>query len=119
MPAPSRDSVDMIKKLVAFNTTSRDSNLDLIHYVQDYLKRLGIEADLVFDETGKKANLFATIGPKDRPGIVLSGHTDVVPIDGQDWSTDPFSVVEKDGRLYGRGTCDMKSFVAVALALAP
>jgi acetylornithine deacetylase len=109
----------MIKKLVAFDTTSRDSNLVLIRYVQDYLKKLGIEATLVFDETGNKANLFATIGPKDRPGIVLSGHTDVVPIDGQEWSTDPFQVVEKDGRLYGRGTCDMKSFVAVVLALAP
>jgi acetylornithine deacetylase len=119
MSAPSRASVDMIRRLVAFDTTSRLSNLALIDYVRDYLGKLGIDSQLVFDESGKKANLFATIGPKDRPGIVLSGHTDVVPIDGQEWSTDPFAVVEKDGRLYGRGTCDMKSFVAVALALAP
>jgi acetylornithine deacetylase len=109
----------MIRRLVAFDTTSRLSNLALIEYVRDYLGKLGVESTLVFDETGKKANLFATIGPQDRPGIVLSGHTDVVPIDGQEWSTEPFKVVEKDGRLYGRGTCDMKSFVAVALALTP
>lgn len=116
---PSRATVDLIKKLVAFDTTSRNSNLALIHFVQDYLKGLGIEAKLVFDESGKKANLFATIGPLSGPGLLISGHTDVVPVDGQRWSTDPFSAVEKDGRLYGRGTCDMKSFVAAALALAP
>lgn len=119
MPTPSHATIDLIKKLVAFDTTSRNSNLALIHFVQDYLGGLGIEAKLVFDETGKKANLFATIGPLNGPGLLISGHTDVVPVDGQLWSTDPFSVVEKDGRLYGRGTCDMKSFVAAALALAP
>lgn len=119
MPTPSRATVDLIKKLVAFDTTSRNSNLALIHFVQDYLKGLGVEARLVLDETGKKANLFATIGPADGQGLLISGHTDVVPVDGQRWSSDPFSVVEKDGRLYGRGTCDMKSFVAAALALAP
>ena len=119
MPAPGRASLDMIRKLVGFDTTSRLSNLPLIEYVRDYLSQHGVESTLVFDETGKKANLFATIGPQDRPGVILSGHTDVVPTDGQEWSTEPFSVVEKDGRLYGRGTCDMKSFVAVALALVP
>lgn len=109
----------MIKRLVGFDTTSRDSNLTLIDYVRDYLSGHGVESRLVFDETGKKANLFATIGPQDEPGIVLSGHTDVVPVDGQEWSTDPFALVEKDGKLFGRGTCDMKSFVAVTLALVP
>ena len=119
MPSPSRTTVDLIKKLVAFDTTSRNSNLALIQFVQGYLKDLGIEARLVFDETGKKANLLATIGPADRSGLLISGHTDVVPVDGQQWTSDPFAVSEKDGRLYGRGTCDMKSFVATALALAP
>lgn len=109
----------MIRTLVGFDTTSRLSNLPLIEYVRTYLGKLGVESTLVFDESGTKANLFATIGPRDRPGLILSGHTDVVPIDGQEWSTEPFTAVEKDGRLYGRGTCDMKSFVAVALALAP
>lgn len=119
MTPPSRATIDLIKKLVAFDTTSRNSNLALIHFVQNYLSGLGIESKLVLDETGKKANLLATIGPANRPGLLLSGHTDVVPIDGQRWATDPFAAVEKDGRLYGRGTCDMKSFVATALALAP
>lgn len=119
MQKPSPATVDLIKQLVAFDTTSRNSNLDLIHFIQDYLTKLGIEAKLVFDESGKKANLFATIGPADRAGLVLSGHTDVVPVDGQKWASDPFAVTEKDGRLYGRGTSDMKSFIATALALAP
>src|SRR6185437_14058499 len=118
-PSPSRTTIDLIKKLVAFDTTSRNSNLALIQFVQGYLKDMGIESRLVFDETGKKANLFATIGPADRAGLLISGHTDVVPVDGQQWTSDPFAVTEKDGRLYGRGTCDMKSFVATALALAP
>ncbi len=109
----------MIDRLIGFDTTSRDSNLALIDFVRDYLADLGVESRLTFDDDGRKANLFATMGPDDRPGIVLSGHTDVVPVDGQDWRTDPFTVTEVDGRLYGRGTSDMKSFVAVALALAP
>jgi acetylornithine deacetylase len=119
MPSPNPAAIDMIRRLVAFDTTSRDSNLALIDYVRDYLKNLGIESQLVFDETGKKANLFATFGPDDRPGLMLSGHTDVVPVDGQDWATDPFAVTQKDGLLYGRGTSDMKSFIAVLLTLAP
>jgi len=119
MPAPSAEAVEMIRRLVAFDTTSRDSNLALIDWVRDYLAGHGIASEIVPDETGRKANLFATIGPADRPGIVLSGHTDVVPVDGQEWSSDPFALVERDGRLHGRGTCDMKSFVAVALALVP
>jgi acetylornithine deacetylase len=109
----------MIRRLVSFDTTSRNSNLALIDFVRDYLDGLGVESRLVFDEEGGKANLYATLGPTDRPGIALSGHTDVVPVDGQDWRTDPWQVAERDGRLYGRGTADMKSFLAVALAMAP
>lgn len=112
-------SLDMIRRLVAFDTTSRNSNLALVEFVRDYLAGLGIESRLVYDEGGGKANLYATLGPDDRPGIALSGHTDVVPVDGQDWQTDPWQVTERDGRLYGRGTADMKSFLAVALAMAP
>lgn len=109
----------MIERLVAFDTVSRNSNIALIAFVQDYLASLSVESHLTFDETGAKANLFATLGPEDKSGIVLSGHTDVVPVDGQAWRTDPFTLVESDGRLFGRGTADMKSFIAVALALAP
>lgn len=112
-------SIEMIRKLVAFPTVSRESNLELIHFARDYLRNLGAESRLTYDDEKRKANLFATLGPAGKPGIVLSGHTDVVPVEGQAWDTDPFQVTEKDGRLYGRGTCDMKSFVAVALALAP
>jgi acetylornithine deacetylase len=109
----------MIKRLVSFDTTSTASNLALINFVADYLAALGIDSHLIHDESGEKANLYATIGPRDVPGIVLSGHTDVVPVDGQAWDTDPFEVVEKENRLYGRGTSDMKSFIAIALAMAP
>ncbi len=109
----------MIDRLVAFDTTSRKSNLDLIYFVRDYLAAFDIEATLIFNAEKTKANLFATIGPDVSGGIILSGHTDVVPVDGQDWTTDPFAVVEKDARLYGRGTADMKSFSALALALVP
>lgn len=117
--AKNPSSLDMIKTLIGFDTTSRDSNLDLIHYIRNYLATLGVESELVFDEDGNKANLYATLGPRDQPGILLSGHTDVVPVDGQDWHSDPFTAVQKDGRLYGRGVCDMKSFVAICLAYAP
>ncbi|MFT3809836.1 MAG: acetylornithine deacetylase [Micropepsaceae bacterium] len=113
-------SIDMLAKLVSFDTTSRNSNLDLIGFVQDYLNAHGIGSSLVHDETGRKANLWATIGPEGDGGVVLSGHTDVVPVDGQPWETDPFVLTEKDdGRLYGRGTCDMKAFSAVALSMLP
>ncbi|WP_119422652.1 acetylornithine deacetylase [Desertibaculum subflavum] len=119
MTAPSPASIDMIERLIGFQTVSRDSNLELIHWVQGYLKELGVECLLSFEPGGRKANLYATLGPKDRPGVLLSGHTDVVPIDGQEWVTDPFKVARKGDKLYGRGTCDMKSFVAIALAMAP
>jgi len=110
---------EWIERLIAFPTVSRDSNLALIECVRDYLKELGIESQLVHDESGMKANLYATIGPKNERGIMLSGHTDVVPIDGQDWASDPFKVSERDGKLFGRGVADMKSFVAVVLASLP
>jgi acetylornithine deacetylase len=112
-------SIDMLRRLVGFDTTSRESNLALIDFVRDWLDRHRVESQLVFDETGRKANLYATIGPPDRGGIMLSGHTDVVPVDGQDWHSDPFALSAEDGKLFGRGTADMKSFIAVILARLP
>jgi len=112
-------SVEMLRRLVAFPTVSRDSNLALIHYVRDILAPYEAEVRLTYDDEKRKANLFATLGPRGEPGIVLSGHTDVVPVEGQAWDTDPFALVEKDGRLYGRGACDMKGFIACVLALVP
>jgi acetylornithine deacetylase len=109
----------MLAELVRFDTTSRDGNLPLIKFVEDYLDSWGIPHFRVDYEAGKKTNLFATIGPDIAGGIVLSGHTDVVPVDGQAWASNPFELSERDGRLYGRGTCDMKGFIAVALALVP
>ena len=108
-----------LARLVAFPTVSRDSNMSLIAYVQERLREHGIDSRLVPNEDGKKANLLATIGPNVEGGIVLSGHTDVVPIDDQDWHTDPWQLTERDGKLYGRGTCDMKCFLAAALAALP
>ena len=120
MTTEPASSVDMLAKLVSFDTTSRNSNLKLIEYVRDYLGDQGVESTLVPNEEGTKANLYASIGPAAPGGIVLSGHTDVVPVDGQPWTTDPWSLTEKpDGNLYGRGSCDMKGFVAVALAHVP
>lgn len=110
---------EMIERLIAFDTTSRESNLALIDFVTDYLKDHGLTPKLIPNEKRTKSNLLVTLGPDEPGGIILSGHTDVVPVDDQDWDTDPFKVVEKDGRLYGRGTSDMKSFSAVALALVP
>ena len=109
----------LIEQLIAFDTTSRNSNLELIGFVRDYLAGHGVEAELVYNEEHSKANLYATLGPTDRGGIALSGHTDVVPVDGQDWNSEPFAVIEREQRLYARGTCDMKSFLAVALAFVP
>ena len=113
------DSVEMLRRLVAFDTTSRNSNLALIEYVQQYLKGHGIDSKLVPSEDGAKANLFATVGPNVEGGVVLSGHTDVVPVDGQPWDTDPWTLTLKDGKYHGRGTCDMKAFYAIALAMLP
>ncbi len=112
-------SLPIVEKLVGFDTTSRESNLDLIAYVQQYLADFGIETRLVHDEEGRKANLYATVGPADKRGICLSGHTDVVPVDGQAWDSDPFTARVADGKIFGRGTADMKSFIAIALAFVP
>jgi acetylornithine deacetylase len=110
---------EMLARLVSFNTESQRSNLELIDFCRDYLTGLGVESRLAPSPDGQKANLYATIGPKLDGGVVLSGHTDVVPVAGQDWSSDPWTLTERDGKLYGRGTCDMKGFDAIALALVP
>ena len=110
---------EALAKLVAFDTTSRHSNLQLIGWIADYLAGWGVESALTHDDQGRKANLFATLGEGSAGGVVLSGHTDVVPVDGQPWSSDPFTLSERDGKLFGRGTCDMKGFIAVCLALVP
>lgn len=112
-------TVGILGDLVGFPTVSSDGNLELIAYLSDQLGRLGARTRMTADETGTKANFFATFGPDGDGGIVLSGHTDVVPVADQDWHSDPFAMVERDGRLYGRGSCDMKGFIAAVLASAP
>jgi len=112
-------SLDLLERLVAFPTVSRDSNLALIGFIRDYLAGHGVASELFLNAEGTKANLFATLGPSDRGGVVLSGHTDVVPVDGQAWTRDPFRLSESEGRLYGRGTADMKGFIASVLAAVP
>ncbi len=119
MSAEVVSSEEMLRRLIAFDTTSSLSNMALIDYVRGYLDGHGIASHLTFDDDGKKANLLATIGPNVEGGYVLSGHTDVVPVEGQPWSSDPFTLTERDGKLYARGTCDMKGFIAIALALVP
>ncbi|AKC69929.1 acetylornithine deacetylase [Pandoraea oxalativorans] len=109
----------LLDKLIGFATVSRDSNLALIEFIRDYLAQHGVQSELFYNEERTKANLFATIGPQDRGGIVLSGHTDVVPVDGQAWTVEPFQLTEIDARLYGRGTADMKGFIASVLAAVP
>jgi acetylornithine deacetylase len=113
------DPIQMIERLIAFDTTSSKSNLELIDFVDDYLRGHGIATRRIANDDGTKANLLATIGPSVTGGVVLSGHTDVVPVEGQAWDTDPFRVTARSDRLYGRGTADMKSFFATALALVP
>jgi acetylornithine deacetylase len=110
---------EMLAKLVAFPTVSRDGNLALIDFVRAYLAGHGVESRLVPNPEGTKASLYALVGPSVPGGVVLSGHSDVVPVDGQRWTSDPWSLTERDGRLYGRGACDMKGFVALSLALVP
>lgn len=112
-------SRDLLERLIAFATVSRDSNLELIRFIEAWLAGHGVQSELFFNDEGTKANLFATIGPRQSGGVVLSGHTDVVPVDGQAWTVDPFHLSEKDGRLYGRGTADMKGFIASVLATVP
>jgi acetylornithine deacetylase len=110
------DSITILERLIAFPTVSRDSNLDLIGYAAELLGANGIACRIIPSADGHKANLFATIGPTDKSGIMLSGHTDVVPVDGQNWTLPPFAMTARDGKLYGRGAADMKGFVAAALA---
>lgn len=112
-------SRELLAQLVAFDTTSRESNLALIEFVRGYLEGFGVACELIYNDENTKANLFATLGPGDVPGIVLSGHTDVVPVDGQAWQVPPFELTEADGKLYGRGTADMKGYIACVLALVP
>ena len=109
----------LLQTLVGFDTTSRESNLRLIAFVRDYLASHGVASELIYNDARTKANLFASIGPVELPGIVLSGHTDVVPVDGQPWSVPPFELTERDGKLFGRGTADMKGYIACVLALVP
>ena len=112
------NSEQILERLISFPTVSRDSNLALIEYVRDFLASCGVRAKLYGDASGRKANLYAVVGPRDRGGVLLSGHTDVVPVDGQKWTSDPFSLVERGGRLYARGAADMKGFIACALRAA-
>lgn len=120
MAAPDLTTLEILERLVAFDTTSRESNLGLITFVRDYLDGYGVASELIHSEDRSKANLYATIGPTDTSGgVVLSGHTDVVPVDGQQWASDPFVLTRRDGRLYGRGAADMKGFIAAALAHVP
>ncbi|SDQ75034.1 acetylornithine deacetylase [Pseudovibrio sp. Tun.PSC04-5.I4] len=110
---------DLLRELIAFPTISSNSNLDMIQHLAQHLSNAGAEVEIWHDETGSKANLFATIGPKIDGGIVLSGHSDVVPVADQDWTSDPFEMIERDEKLFGRGTCDMKGFIAATVAMAP
>ena len=111
-----KNSIEILKKLVSFDTTSFKSNLDLIKFIENYLNDLNIKSELIYDETKNKANLFTTIGPNVQGGIVLSGHTDVVPITKQNWTSDPFILTERDDKLFGRGSSDMKGFIAIVLS---
>ncbi|HSU06200.1 MAG TPA: M20/M25/M40 family metallo-hydrolase, partial [Acetobacteraceae bacterium] len=109
----------MLARLIAFDTTSRNSNLELIGFVRGYLDAQGVSYRVSLNEDGAKANIHAIIGPQAPGGIALSGHVDTVPVDGQSWSGDPFSLRRRDGKLYARGACDMKGFVASFLAAVP
>ncbi|WP_371170241.1 acetylornithine deacetylase [Aliiroseovarius sp. 2305UL8-7] len=109
----------ILADLIAFPTVSADSNLSMINYLCDKLEKAGARVDIELDGSGKKANLFATLGPDRDGGIVLSGHSDVVPVTDQDWASDPFEMIEHNGRLFGRGACDMKGFIAATVAMAP
>ena len=113
------ETVTTLAKLIGAPTVSTDSNLELIFYLADRLESAGARVEVMRDPSGTKANLWATLGPDADGGIVLSGHTDVVPVTDQDWTSDPFDMVERDGKFYGRGTCDMKGFIAACVALAP
>ena len=110
---------DILRDLIAFPTISTDSNLAMIDWLANHLSDLGAQVEVMQDASGAKANLWATLGPAGDGGLILSGHTDVVPVSDQDWSHDPFDMIQRDGALFGRGTCDMKGFIAATLAMAP
>src|ERR1700742_5077308 len=112
-------TTDLLDRLVSFDTTSRNSNLALIGFIREYLDGLGVPYRISTDATGQKANLHAIVGPQEPGGIALSGHVDTVPVDGQAWSADPFTLRQADGRLYARGATDMKGFVSACLAAVP
>src|SRR3954453_23202871 len=114
-----QSSKDILSALVGFDTVSRNSNLELIGWVENYLDGLGVKHERIYDDTGKKSNLWATLGPVDEPGFILSGHTDVVPVDDKNGTDSPFKVAEGDGKWYGRGSTDMKGYVACCLAAVP
>ncbi len=114
----SMNTLQLLERLIAFPTVSRESNLDLIEFASDHLRSNGADIRLFSSPDGRKANLYASIGPQDSPGVLLSGHSDVVPVDGQRWSSDPFRARLSQGRIYGRGAADMKGFLASALAAA-
>ena len=119
MTPPVAATKELLARLVAFDTTSHKTNVPLVRCVEDYLRQCGVDSVRVPTADGQKASLFATIGPAGAGGIALSGHTDVVPVTGQSWDTDPFTLTERDGRLYGRGACDMKGYLACVLAMVP
>ena len=119
MPTRDPDARSLLEKLVGFDTVSSKPNLELIGFIAEYLAAYGVSSVLINDETGHKADLLATIGPQVAGGLLLAGHTDVVPVEGQNWTTDPFQLAQKHGRLFGRGTCDMKGFVACVLEAVP
>ena len=112
-------AITLLETLIAFDTTSRNSNLALIEWIESYLAGFGISSTRVTNPEANKANLYATVGPDVEGGVILSGHSDVVPVDGQDWSSDPWTLTKRDGHYFGRGTCDMKGFIALALAAVP
>lgn len=113
------ETVELLEKLVAFRTVSKDSNLDLIAFVERFLGDFGVESQRVLSPCGTKTSLIANVGPRVPGGTVLSGHTDVVPVEGQDWTSDPWQLTERENKLFGRGTCDMKGFLAIALSRVP
>ena len=119
MAGPIYTPVELLARLVAFDTTSHKSNLEIVAFIEDYLLQHGVASQRIVADDGLKANLYATIGPSDRGGIALSGHTDVVPVEGQTWSSDPFQLRSDGGRHYGRGACDMKGYLACMLAAVP
>lgn len=119
MALDTAKSVALIRELIGFPTVSRDPNRELLLYVEAYLKSHGVASDILWAPGGEKGNLWATIGPPDARGVILSGHSDVVPTEGQDWTGDPFKMWERNGKLYGRGTCDMKGFLGIVLAAVP